>query len=47
MKIPLRVQSSNPSAFIIKEPFEFLHKPFEENELYTAIELFYIKMSRT
>jgi len=34
-----RVKSSNPSAFIIKEPFEFLHKPFEENELYTAIEI--------
>jgi two-component system, response regulator PdtaR len=34
-----RVKSSNPSAFIIKEPFEFLHKPFEENELHTAIEI--------
>jgi len=34
-----RVQTTNPSAFLIKEPFEFLHKPFEENELYTAIEI--------
>lgn len=34
-----RVKSTNPSAFIIKEPFEFLHKPFEENELFTAIEI--------
>lgn len=34
-----RVKSTHPSAFILKEPFEFLHKPFEENELYTAIEI--------
>lgn len=40
-----RVKSSNPSAFIIKEPFEFLHKPFEENELYTAIEIILQKNS--
>ncbi|UTB34047.1 MAG: response regulator [Methanobacterium sp. ERen5] len=34
-----RVKSTHPSAFIVKEPFEFLHKPFEENELYTAIDI--------
>ncbi len=34
-----RVKSTHPAAFIVKEPFEFLHKPFEENELYTAIDI--------
>ena len=34
-----RAKTTHPSAFILKEPFGFLHKPFEENELYTAIEI--------
>jgi len=34
-----RVKTTHPSAFILKEPFGFLHKPFEENELCTAIEI--------
>jgi CheY-like chemotaxis protein len=34
-----RVKSTHPAAFIVKEPFEFIHKPFEENELYTAIDI--------
>ncbi len=34
-----RAKTTNPSAFILKEPFGFLHKPFEENELYTAIDI--------
>lgn len=38
-----RVKSTHPSAFIVKEPFEFLHKPFEENELYTAIDIILYK----
>ncbi len=38
-----RANSTHPSAFILKEPFEFLHKPFEENELYTAIEIILYK----
>ena len=34
-----RAKTTHPSAFILKEPFGFLHKPFEENELYTAIDI--------
>ena len=34
-----RAKTTHPSAFILKEPFGFLHKPFEENELCTAIEI--------
>ena len=34
-----RAKTTRPSAFILKEPFGFLHKPFEENELYTAIDI--------
>ena len=34
-----RAKMTRPSAFILKEPFGFLHKPFEENELYTAIDI--------
>ncbi len=34
-----RVKTSQPSAYILKEPFEFLHKPFIENELFTAINI--------
>jgi len=34
-----RAKATHPSAFILKEPFEFLHKPFEENELHTAIDI--------
>lgn len=34
-----RAKATHPSAFILKEPFEFLHKPFEENELYAAIDI--------
>jgi PAS domain S-box-containing protein len=34
-----RIKTTNPSAYILKEPFGFLHKPFEENELYTAIDI--------
>ncbi len=34
-----RAKMTHPSAFILKEPFGFLHKPFEENELYTAIDI--------
>jgi two-component system, response regulator PdtaR len=38
-----RAKSTNPSAFIIKEPYGFIHKPFEEKELYTAIDILYRK----
>lgn len=38
-----RAKSTHPSAFILKEPFEFLHKPFQENELYTAIDIILYK----
>ncbi len=34
-----RAKKTHPSAFILKEPFGFIHKPFEENELYTAIDI--------
>jgi two-component system, response regulator PdtaR len=34
-----RAKTSHPSAFILKDPFGFIHKPFEENELYTAIDI--------
>jgi CheY-like chemotaxis protein len=34
-----RAKTTHPSAFILKEPFGFLHKLFEENELYTAIDI--------
>lgn len=34
-----RAKTTNPSAFILKEPYGFLHKPFEENELYAAIDI--------
>jgi CheY-like chemotaxis protein len=34
-----RAKNTHPSAFILKEPFGFLHKPFEENELYTAVDI--------
>jgi len=34
-----RARSTHPSAFILKEPFGFLHKPFEENELLSAIDI--------
>jgi PAS domain S-box-containing protein len=34
-----RAKSTHPSAFILKEPFGFLHKPFEENELLSAIDI--------
>lgn len=34
-----RAKTTHPSAFILKEPFGFLHKPFEENELYAAIDI--------
>jgi two-component system, response regulator PdtaR len=34
-----RAKTTNPSAFILKEPYGFIHKPFEENELYTAIDI--------
>lgn len=38
-----RAKTTHPSAFILKEPFGFLHKPFEENELYTAIDIILYK----
>ena len=34
-----RAKITEPSGFILKEPFGFLHKPFEESELNTAIEI--------
>jgi len=34
-----RARSTHPSAFILKEPFGFLHKPFEEGELLSAIDI--------
>lgn len=34
-----RAKSTHPSAFILKEPFGFLHKPFEEGELLSAIDI--------
>lgn len=40
-----RAKTTHPSAFILKEPFGFLHKPFEENELYAAIDIILYKNS--
>jgi PAS domain S-box-containing protein len=34
-----RAKETQPSGFIIKKPFGFLHKPFDDNELQTAIEI--------
>jgi PAS domain S-box-containing protein len=34
-----RAKITEPSGYILKEPFGFLHKPFEESELNTAIEI--------
>jgi len=34
-----RAKITEPSGFILKDPFGFLHKPFEESELNTAIEI--------
>lgn len=38
-----RAKTTHPSAFILKEPFGFLYKPFEENELCTAIDIILYK----
>jgi len=34
-----RAKITHPSGFILKEPFGFLHKPFEDSELHTAIDI--------
>lgn len=34
-----RAKITEPSGYILKEPFGFIHKPFEESELHTAIEI--------
>ncbi|MEG3223943.1 MAG: histidine kinase [Methanobacteriales archaeon Met13] len=34
-----RAKVTQPSGFILKEPFGFLHKPFEDRELHTAIDI--------
>ncbi len=34
-----RAKITEPSGFILKEPFGFIHKPFEESELHTTIEI--------
>lgn len=34
-----RAKITEPSGYILKEPYGFLHKPFEESELNTAIEI--------
>ena len=34
-----RAKITEPSGYILKDPFGFLHKPFEESELNTAIEI--------
>lgn len=34
-----RAKITEPSGYILKEPFGFIHKPFEESELNTAIEI--------
>ncbi|MGF7117328.1 response regulator [Methanobacterium oryzae] len=34
-----RAKITEPSGFILKEPFGFIRKPFEESELHTAIEI--------
>ena len=34
-----RAKITEPSGYILKEPFEFIHKPFEESELSTTIEI--------
>jgi two-component system, response regulator PdtaR len=34
-----RAKITEPSGFILKQPYGFLRKPFEENELHTAIEI--------
>lgn len=34
-----RAKVTQPSGFILKEPFGFLHKPFEDSELHTAIDI--------
>lgn len=34
-----RAKITEPSGYILKEPFGFIRKPFEEGELHTAIEI--------
>jgi len=34
-----RAKITEPSGYILKEPFGFIHKPFEESELHTTIEI--------
>lgn len=34
-----RAKITEPSGYILKEPFGFIRKPFEESELHTAIEI--------
>jgi two-component system, response regulator PdtaR len=34
-----RVKKTQPQGYILKEPFGFLHKPFDENVLFTAIDI--------
>ncbi len=34
-----RVKTTQPQGYILKEPFGFLHKPFDENVLFTAIDI--------
>lgn len=38
-KIVQRAKITEPSGFILKQPYGFLRKPFEESELNTAIEI--------